>query len=53
MEIKSEILENLSKKDELYQFRVGDMSVEMAYSKNQKSFNECMLAILKQKVKIG
>ncbi len=53
MKIESKILNKLSKKGELYQFKVGDMSVEMDYSENHKSFNECMLNILKQKVKEG
>ena len=53
LKIESKILNKLSKKGESYQFKVGDMNVEMVYSKNQKSVNECMLNILKQKVKEG
>lgn len=31
--------------------KVGDIIVEMKYSENDKTFNECMLNILKQKIK--
>ena len=44
-------IENLSKIGDLYQLKIGNMCVEMAYSENNKSFNECMLNILKQKIK--
>lgn len=32
-----------------YEFKIGDMCIEISYSKEGKSFNECMLNILKQK----
>ena len=38
-----------SKSNDKYELKVGDMTVEIVYSKNNKSFNECMLNILKQK----
>lgn len=53
MEIQSKSFKGLIKKEGIYQFKVGEMCVEMSYSENNKSFNECMLNILKQKVKIG
>lgn len=53
MEIQSKNLKGLIKTEDIYQLKVGKMCVEMAYSENNKSFNECMLNILKQKVKIG
>lgn len=36
-----------------YQIKVGDAIVEMEYSDNNKTFNECMANILKQKYKKG
>ena len=49
-------LENKEKRDlkrleGLYRLKVGNMNVDMIYSKNNKSFNECMLNILKLKTK--
>ena len=40
---------NLLKEKNLYQFKIDNMSVNMIYSKNDKSFKDCMLNILKQK----
>ena len=34
-----------------YRLKIENMCVDITYSKNNKSFNECMLNILKQKVK--
>ncbi|MBR1802445.1 MAG: hypothetical protein IJ777_00485 [Clostridia bacterium] len=51
--MENKIIENLSKVNDIYVLKVGDMCVEMAYNENQKSFNECMLNILKQKAKMG
>ena len=51
--LENKIIENLSKVNDIYVLKVGDMCVEMAYNENQKSFNECMLNILKQKAKMG
>lgn len=53
MKIQSKSLKGLTKTEDMYQFKVGEMFVEMQYSKNNKSFKECMLNILKQKVKEG
>ena len=39
-------------KKEICQIRVGEMTVEMAYSENNKSFKECILNILKQRAEI-
>lgn len=36
-----------------YQIKVEGTIVEMEYSDNSKTFNECMLNILKQKYKKG
>ena len=51
--MKNKKIENLTKVEGLYRLKVGSMCVDMEYSKNNKSFNECMLNILKQKVKNG
>ncbi|MBR2587676.1 MAG: hypothetical protein IKD77_00515 [Bacilli bacterium] len=53
LEIQSKNINALTKTEDMYQFKVGEMFVEMEYSENNKSFNECMLNILKQKVKEG
>lgn len=42
---------NLTKVEGLYRLKVGNIYVDIAYSKNNKSFNECMVNILKQKLK--
>ena len=44
-------IENLTKVEDLYRLKVGNMCVDMAYSKNNKSFNDCILNILNQKIK--
>ena len=36
-----------------YILKIGDMVVEIEYSDNKKTFNECMVNILKQKKKMG
>ncbi len=51
MEIKSKSLKGLLKKDNIYQLKVGEMCVEMVFAENSKKFNECMLNILKVKMK--
>ncbi len=48
------MLENMSeylkKTENPYQIKVGNMIVNIEYSKNEKRFNECMVNILKQKI---
>lgn len=53
MKNQNRIIENLLKINDTYELKVGDMCVEMSYNENKKSFSECILNILKQKVKIG
>lgn len=53
MENQRKSLEGLIKIENTYQLNIGEMCVDMSYSENNKSFNECMLNILKQKVKEG
>ena len=45
--------ENICLKNKQYQMKVGDMLVEMEYSKNNKKIEEYMLNILRQKSKMG
>ena len=52
LENQTKSLKDLLKKEDMYQLKVGEMCVEMEYSKNDKSFNECILNILKGKIKI-
>lgn len=51
MKNQNRIIDNLSKVNDTYELKVGDMYVQMVYKENQKIFNECMLNILNQKVK--
>ena len=45
-------MKNQDKETEnLYRLNIGNMCVDMIYSKNNKSFKECMLNILKLKTK--
>jgi len=45
--------ENICLKNNQYQMKVGDMLVEMEYSKNNKKIEEYMLNILRRKSKMG
>ena len=50
--MKNEKLANyLSKVQNPYQINVEDTVVTMEYAKTDKKFNECMINILKQKMK--
>ena len=51
LENQNKKIENLTKVEGVYRLKVGNMCVDMAYSKNNKSFNDCILNILKQKIK--
>lgn len=50
---QNKITEYLFSTENLYKIKVEDTIVEMEYSDNKKTFNECMLNILKQKYKKG
>lgn len=39
----------MNKKESSYQLKIGNMTVELKYSKNNKTLNECILNILKKK----
>jgi len=47
---KSKIIDYLLNTKNPYQIKVGNMVVNIEYSKNYKKFNECILNILKQKI---
>ena len=44
-------IEDLTNLEGVYRLKVGNMCVDMAYAKNNKSFNDCILNILKKKIK--
>ena len=51
LENHTKSLNDLLKKEDMYQLKLGEMCVEMEYLNNNKSFNECILNILKGKIK--
>ncbi len=51
--MKTKIIKHLSNKGKVYELKVGNINVEMSYSKSNKKIDECMLSILKQKNKAG
>ena len=50
---QNKIIQYLLNTKNPYQIKVGEMTVEMVYSDTNKTFNKCMLNILKQKYKMG
>lgn len=50
MNLKSKYLDNTRKP---YQLKIENLTVEIIYSENNKTFNECILNILRQKNKMG
>ena len=51
MKMNDKLSEYLLNNKNPYQFKIGEMTVRMEYSKNGKSFADCMVNILKQKLK--
>ena len=50
--MENEISKNIKRlKENTYVLKLGDIKVEIEYSKNSKKFNECMLNILKERGK--
>lgn len=45
--------ENRCLKNNQYQMKVRNMTVEFKYSENNKKINECMINVLRQKNKMG
>ena len=50
---QDKIIKFLNESENPYILKVGDMVVEIEYSYNKKSFNECMVNILNKKNKTG
>ena len=48
--MQEKLIEYLKKRENPYQIKVGNMVVNIEYSKNYKKFNECILYILKQQI---
>lgn len=53
MKEQNEVIKYLLNAKNPYQIKVGNTLVEMKYSDNNKTFNECMLNILRKKNKIN
>lgn len=49
VKIQDNSIEQLHKIEDTFQVKIGEMLVEIAYSKTNKSLNECLLNILKHK----
>lgn len=48
---QEKIMKYLLNKENPYKLKVEGMIVEITYSKNNKKFEECMLNIIRQKIK--
>lgn len=53
MKKQEKIMKYINNTETPYILKIGDMVVEIEYSDNKKTFNECMVNILKQKKKMG
>ena len=53
MKEKSKVIDYLINTKDPYAIKMDNINIKMTYSENNKSFNECMLNILKQKYKMG
>jgi len=51
--MQKEVIGYLKETENLYRLKVGNISVEVIYSENNKKIDECILNILKQKSKLG
>lgn len=47
--MQKESIEYLEKAESKFPIKIGDMVVNIEYSDNNKSFNECMLNIFRRK----
>ena len=50
---QEKIMKYINSTENPYILKIGDMVVEIEYSDNKNTFNECMVNILKQKKKMG
>lgn len=53
MKESKKLIDYLLKKEKPYMLKVGDMFINLEYSENNKSFNECILNILNKKSKMN
>ena len=53
MKEKSKIIDYLLNTKDPYTIKMDNMNIEMIYSKSNKTFEECMLNVLKQKYRKG
>lgn len=47
--MKTKVMEQLSNEGKVYELKVGELNVEIIYSKKQIKIDECILNILKRK----
>ena len=50
MKEKGKVMEYLLNTENPYMLKMNNMNIEMTYSKNNKTFNECMVNIFKGKI---
>ena len=53
MKEKSKVIDYLINTKDPYAIKMDNMNIEMIYSKSNKTFEECMLNVLKQKYRKG
>ena len=53
MKNQEKIMKYINNTEDPYILKIGEMVVKIEYSDNKKTFNECMVNILKQKKKMG
>lgn len=53
MKEKNKVIDYLLNTENPYTLKMDNMNIEMTYSENNKTFNECMLNILNKKNKTG
>ena len=49
--MQKEVIEYLKEKRKPYRLKVENMIVELEYSKDDKKINECMINVLRQKIR--
>lgn len=53
MKEKSKVIDYLLNTESPYTIKTDNMNIEITYSNNNKTFNECMVNILNKKNKTG
>ena len=51
MENQDKLMEYLRENDDPYSIKVENVNVQFVYSENNKRFNECMINILKERLR--